>query len=65
MRQDETKLLTISDVSDMLSVRQSWLRSQIFKGNMKHVKVGRLIRFREKDIVEFVEKNTKEEREAE
>jgi excisionase family DNA binding protein len=50
------KLLTIKEVSEILSVKESWVRSQIFQKKIAHVKLGRHIRFERDSINEYMEK---------
>jgi len=57
----ENKLLTIREVAQLLSIRErtlyqwSWLRR-----SLPFVKVGKSLRIREKDLVAFIAKNTRQ-----
>ena len=52
------KLLTINDLSQITSLKESHIRSLIFKKQIPHIKMGRLIRFRLQDIEDFLKINT-------
>ena len=54
-----SKLYSIEEASSILSVKPSWLRSQLFQGKIKHVKLNRLVRISEDYLLELLEKNTK------
>lgn len=53
------KLLTIEEASNYLNVKVSWLRQAVFRREIKHIKVGALVRFREEDLQHFIQKNLK------
>ena len=53
------KLLTIDDVCQALTVRKSTLYQWINMGIFPYIKVGRLIRFKEKEIENWLEKREK------
>ena len=55
-------LMTIDDAAKVLGVKKSWIRSAIFKKSIPYVKLGNLVRFREKDLKEWIQKNTVEAR---
>lgn len=44
------RLLTINEVSEILGVKISWIRSAVKKKQIKCIKLNRLIRFRQEDI---------------
>jgi len=56
----ENKLMTIREAAQLLGIRErtlyqwSWLRR-----SLPFVKVGKSLRIREKDLVAFIEKNTR------
>jgi excisionase family DNA binding protein len=52
--QNEERLLTISDASQFLNVKESWLRSAIFKKEIPYIKCGNLIRFNKSDLRTFI-----------
>jgi excisionase family DNA binding protein len=49
--------LTIKEICSFYRLKESWVRRQIFIGNMPHHKLGRLIRFKAEDIVKWLERN--------
>lgn len=53
------RLLTIEEASSFLNVKVSWLRQAVFRREINHVKVGALVRFREEDLQNFIQKNLK------
>ncbi len=55
----EEKLITIKELANFLGVKNSWLRSKIFKNEIPYVKIGHHIRFRPEDIKSFIQKNIK------
>ncbi len=52
------QLYTIKDFAKMAKLKESHIRSLIFKRAIPYVKLGRLIRFREQDLIEFLQKNS-------
>lgn len=55
------KLLTLNELHEVLNVKKSWIRYQIFKKNIPYKKIGRLIRFSEKEVQVWINnQNTKE-----
>jgi excisionase family DNA binding protein len=55
----ENRLLTIEEASNFLNVKVSWLRQAVFRREISHIKVGALVRFREEDLQNFIQKNFK------
>jgi excisionase family DNA binding protein len=53
------KLLTIDEVSEILQVKKSTLYSWVHQGKLRHVKVSRLLRFRQEDIDRWIEDRVK------
>ena len=51
------KLVTIKEVSEMLNVRPSWIRSAIFKKEIPYIKIGNHVRFEEADLLEWIERS--------
>lgn len=45
-----SSLLTIDEASKVLNVKVSWLRQAVFRREIKHVKLGALVRFRVEDL---------------
>jgi excisionase family DNA binding protein len=56
----DTILLDINQASIFLNVKISKLRSFVFYRKIPYVKLGKLIRFKQEDLNEFIKKNTKE-----
>jgi len=50
------KLLTPQQIADILGVKPSTIYQWTHQGFIPHVKVGRLVRFREKDVTEWLER---------
>jgi excisionase family DNA binding protein len=44
----ENGLLTVEEAARYLNVNVSWLRQVVFRREINHIKVGALVRFREK-----------------
>ena len=51
------KLMAIKEVAKLLNVKISWLRSAIFRREIPYIKVGNHVRFQEKDLLDWPEKN--------
>ena len=52
------KLLTLQEVSDLLEFKSSTIYQWTHQGFIPHVKLGRLLRFKETDIVNWIEKRS-------
>jgi len=55
---DQQRLLTQSEVAEILNVQQSTLeswRTDARRGSLPYLKVGRLIRYRPEDLAAFIE----------
>lgn len=48
------KLLTIDELAEVLSVKKSTIYQWVHMGLIPHIKVGRLLRFREEDIEKWL-----------
>jgi len=48
------KLLTIDELAEVLSAKKSTIYQWVHLGLIPHVKVGRLLRFREEDIEKWL-----------
>lgn len=48
-------LLDAEQAGALLSVQPSWLWAAARRGEIPHVKVGRYIRFREKDLLDWID----------
>ena len=51
-----TKLLTHIEVADLLGVKPSTIYQWTHIGYIPHVKLGKFVRFRESEVVKWVEK---------
>lgn len=56
---NERNLLTIEQAAEQLAVSKSFIRKRIQDRTLAHTKVGRAIRFRQRDLDAFVEKSTR------
>lgn len=54
------KLLSIEEASEFLNLKVSWLRSAVFKDKIPYLKVGRLVRFDQSDLVKWIEEKKEE-----
>ncbi len=59
-QKDLSRLLKVEDVSIILSLKPITIYSWAEQGKLKSVKLGRLLRFRESDIYDFI-KNAERE----
>lgn len=59
MSEIERKILTIEEASELLSVKVSRLRTAVFRREIPHIKIGRLVRFKESDLMDWISENTK------
>jgi len=59
----EERLLTIEEAADRLIVHPNTVRRLIKTGQLKAVKVGRLYRVLEKDLLEFIYGSREERKE--
>lgn len=48
------KLLTVPEFAEILRVRPSTVYAKVHQGKLPHIKVGRLIRFKEAHVDEFL-----------
>lgn len=48
------KILTIKQAAEFLAMNESRIRYEIFKKNINFFKIGRSIRFDEKDLIAWV-----------
>jgi len=48
------KLLTIDELAEVLSLKKSTIYQWVHLGLIPHMKVGRLLRFRERDIEKWL-----------
>ncbi|MDP7322014.1 MAG: helix-turn-helix domain-containing protein [Bacteriovoracaceae bacterium] len=50
----KSDLMTIKETQDYLNLKESKLRSMIFKDEIPYLKIGRLIRFRKEKLDEWL-----------
>jgi excisionase family DNA binding protein len=58
---NDSKLLTIQQTASLLNVKESLLRSLVFKKQIPYHKIGRLLRFSEAEILTWVNSRKQEE----
>jgi len=51
------KLYDVKSAAQFLNVKESQIRSLVFTRRIPVVHIGRLVRFDEKDLIEFIERN--------
>lgn len=49
------RLLDAAEVAELLHVPVSWVRESTRSGAMPHVRLGRYVRFREADVLAWIE----------
>ena len=50
------RLLTPDEIADLLGVQKSTIYQWTHQGFIPHVKLGRFVRFREKTVMEWIDK---------
>ena len=63
MDSSNRKLLTIEDAAKLLSIKVSRLRTAVFRKEIPFIKIGRLVRFKEETLVDWIESKTIKEEE--
>jgi excisionase family DNA binding protein len=53
----EKRLLTTDEASKILNIKVSRLRQAVFRREINYVKLGALVRFREEDLQNYIQKN--------
>jgi len=53
------KLLNIHQVSELIGIKEGTLRAWIFQRRIPFIKIGALVRFREKEIESWLSKSIK------
>lgn len=51
----EDRLVDIIQAAELLGVTVRWVRRRVFEGNLRHYKLGGLLRFKASDLREYVE----------
>lgn len=49
------RLLTTSELSRQCNLKESWIRRAVFNKSIPFIRIGRLIRFDEREIKEWIE----------
>lgn len=52
-------LYTVEEAAGILNIKVSKIRMAVFRKEISYVKMGALVRFREEDLHEYIEKNLK------
>jgi excisionase family DNA binding protein len=63
MSEQMKTLLSIEEASHFLSIKVSRLRTAVFRKEIPFVKIGRLVRFKESALLEWIEEKTVKEEE--
>ena len=53
------KLLTATQIAELLQVKESTIRDWTHTNFIPYIKFGRLVRYKESDILEWLEKRSK------
>jgi excisionase family DNA binding protein len=62
MTNKSERLLTITGAAELLSIKVSRLRTAVFRKEIPFIKIGRLVRFKESDLMKWVESRTQKEK---
>lgn len=57
-------LLTVDQIAEMLQVKTGTVYQWVHEGFVPHIKLGRLVRFNESEVMEWLRKRTVEGRSA-
>jgi excisionase family DNA binding protein len=57
-------LMTFDETLKFLNIKESYLRSLVFKKAIPYLKIGRLLRFNEDTLIDWMESNRVEPNEA-
>lgn len=52
------RLLNVEEAAEFLHVKVSSIRQKVFKKKIPHIKVGSLVRFKEEQLLGYLEANT-------
>jgi excisionase family DNA binding protein len=55
---EAVRLLTVEEAAQRLSLKAKTLYAWVQQGRIGHVKLGRALRFREKDVEECIQRGT-------
>jgi|TARA_B100002003_G_scaffold93245_1_gene86994 excisionase family DNA binding protein len=54
------RLLTFEETKELLGIKSSTLYAWVNMRKIKHIKLGRLLKFRQDDIEEFIERSMRD-----
>tara|TARA_Y100000031_G_scaffold107966_1_gene118829 strand:- start:743 stop:934 length:192 start_codon:yes stop_codon:yes gene_type:complete len=54
------RLLTFEETKELLGIKSSTLYAWVNMRKIKHIKLGRLLKFRQDDIKEFIERSMRD-----
>ena len=54
------RLLTFNETRELLGIKPSTLYAWVNMRKIRHIKLGRLLKFRQDDIEEFIERNLRD-----
>ncbi|MCY4643196.1 MAG: helix-turn-helix domain-containing protein [Bacteriovoracales bacterium] len=57
--EEREKLITIAQTSRILNVKESWVRSAVFKKTIPFIKIGHHVRFDEGELMDWIGRNRK------
>lgn len=57
---ESKNLLTLDEAAKFLSIKNSRLRTAVFRKEIPFIKIGRLVRFKQADLNKWIEANTKQ-----
>lgn len=52
-------LYTIDEAAEKLNIKVSRLRQAVFRREISHVKIGALVRFKDEDLENFINRNSR------
>lgn len=58
MKSNIIELLTLEEAAQLLKMKKSRLRRAVFRREVKYVKLGALIRFKQTHLLEWIERRT-------
>lgn len=59
---ESTRLLTIQQAAELLSIKVSRLRTAVFRREIPFVKIGRLVRFKEDSLLNWIDEMSQKTR---
>ncbi len=60
VKQARKVLFTVDEAAKILNIKVSRLRQAVFRNEIDYVKLGALVRFRDEDIQNYIQRNLKE-----